>query len=202
MNICISKGNGKMGEIPSVSLPAGVTCGNVPCLKQCYARKLTLLRPNVKDSYAKNYQILVSDPDTYWREVNAQLCLSRFFRFHVSGDIPDKEYLRQMIRAAKKNGHCEILCFTKKYDMVNEEIDSGAKLPGNLHLIFSVWKGLDISNPHNLPEAHVRYKDGTTTASPYAIPCNKYSGNCAICASIEGGCWSLNKGEQVVFDEH
>ena len=39
--------------------------------------------------------------------------LSRFFRFHVSGDIPNTTYLCRMVEVAKRNRHCEILCFTK-----------------------------------------------------------------------------------------
>lgn len=50
-----------------------------------------------------------------------------------------------------------------------------------------------------LPEAHVLYRDGTTTAREDAKKCG---GNCTECACISGGCWSLKKGEQVVFKEH
>ena len=54
-------------------------------------------------------------------------------------------------------------------------------------------------NPFSLPEAHVRYKDGSTTAGADAKEC---SGNCAACAITDGGCWTLNSGEQVIFNEH
>ena len=56
-----------------------------------------------------------------------------------------------------------------------------------------------MDNPFQLPEAHVRYKDGTTTARPDAKECG---GNCTECACTSGGCWSLHTGEQVVFNEH
>lgn len=125
--------------------------------------------------------------------------MSRFFRFHVSGDIPDKDYLTHMISIAERNSHCEILCFTKRYELVNEHLDSGGKVPQNLHFIFSKWRGTEMPNPHNLPEAHVRYRDGTTTASNNAKECG---GNCAECAITDEGCWTLKSGEQVVFNEH
>lgn len=125
--------------------------------------------------------------------------MSRFFRFHVSGDIPDIYYLNHMIDIAERNPHCEILCFTKKYGIVNGYLDVGGIIPKNLHLIFSAWRGLKMENPHGLPEAHVRYKDGTTTAHENAVQC---SGNCTECALTEGGCWSLKDGLEVVFDEH
>lgn len=125
--------------------------------------------------------------------------MSRFFRFHVSGDIPDIYYLNHMVDIAERNPHCEILCFTKKYVVVNSYLDAGGIIPKNLHLIFSAWRGLKMENPHGLPEAHVRYRDGTTTAHENAVQC---SGNCTECALTEGGCWSLKDGQEVVFDEH
>jgi hypothetical protein len=104
-----------------------------------------------------------------------------------------------MVAIAKRQPHCEILCFTKKYNLVNEFIEQGGELPSNLHMIFSGWVGLDMANPFSLPEAHVRYRDGSTTAREDAIEC---SGNCTECALTEGGCWNLQKGQQVIFNEH
>lgn len=198
-HISISNGNIKMGAIPSVSLPSIITCRQCDCQKKCYAAKIERLRPSVRKAYGKNLFILKDDPDAYWREVEAAIMMSRFFRFHVSGDIPDMSYLVRMVGVASRQPHCQILCFTKKFELVNEFLDSGAVLPENLHVIFSGWKGLDMVNPHKLPEAHVKYKDGTTTDRPDAIPC---SGNCADCARTDGGCWTLQRGQQVVFNEH
>lgn len=125
--------------------------------------------------------------------------MSRFFRFHVSGDIPDMSYLVRMVQVASRQTHCQILCFTKRFELVNAYLDEGNQLPANLHLIFSGWPGLTMQNPYDLPEAHVRFKDGTTTARPGAIPCG---GNCADCARTDEGCWVLQNGQQVIFDEH
>ena len=147
--------------------------------------------------------------------------MSRFFRFHVSGDIPSKEYLEKMIDVARRNPHCEILCFTKKYEIVSDCINdaymasiyntsihqqffnlsavASTVLPKNLHIILSGWVGLEMLNPYQLPEAHVRYRDGSTTAREDAIECG---GNCTECAMTEGGCWNLQYGQQVIFNEH
>ena len=165
--------------------------------------------------------MIVKDPETYWREVEASIMMSRFFRFHVSGDIPSTEYFAKMVEVAKRNPHCEILCFTKKYEIVSEYIDkkyldsifgttihpqlynlwmiAESFIPKNLHRVFSGWTGLQMYNPYQFPEAHVRYRDGSTTARKDAIEC---SGNCTECALTEGGCWRLQKGQQVVFNEH
>ena len=125
--------------------------------------------------------------------------MSRFFRFHVSGDIPDMGYLLHMVSVARRNPHCELLCFTKKYELVNYWLDNGGNIPPNLHLVFSIWRGLPVNNKYDLPEAHVRYRDGTTTADDGAKECG---GNCTECATTDEGCWILKRGEQVVFNEH
>lgn len=202
MHISISKGNTKMGAIPSVSLPAGISCRtDCTCLKKCYALRLERRRKTVHNAYQRNYHVLKNSPETYWREVEASIMTARFFRFHVSGDIPDMDYLINMIRIAKRNKHCEIVCFTKKYELVNAYLAKHKSLPKNLHLTFSVWQGLNCPNPYNLPEAHVLYRDGTTTAGRNARLCG---GNCTACAigTTDGGCWTLKTGEQVVFHEH
>lgn len=195
----ISSGNSKMGSVPSVSLPSIKTCRQCACQSKCYAQKLERLRPAVRNAYQHNLEVLINEPETYWREVEASVMMSRFFRFHVSGDIPTAEYLANMVAVAGRNSHCEILCFTKRYEMVNEFIEQNGELPSNLHMIFSGWIGLDMVNPFSLPEAHVRYRDCSTTACDNAVECG---GNCTECAMTDGGCWSLQKGQQVVFNEH
>ena len=197
--LSISKGNSKMGSIQSISLPSVVTCAPCECHKKCYARKLERLRPSVAKAYQRNFEVLQSDPETYWREVEASIMMSRFFRFHVSGDIPNADYLKQMLLIAARQPHCQILCFTKKYGLVNDALSLGKEFPSNLHIIFSAWVGLEMANPFSLPEAHVRYRDGTTTARPDAVECG---GNCAECAMTGCGCWILKNGEQVIFNEH
>lgn len=121
MEVKISSGNSKLGKIPSVSLPAGETCrSDCECSKKCYAKKLERLRKTVREAYQHNYDLLKNKPDVYWREVEASIMMSRFFRFHVSGDIPDEDYLIHMLETAQRNPHCEILCFTKKFEIVNK----------------------------------------------------------------------------------
>ena len=195
----ISQRNSKMGNVPSVSLPAVITCRECDCHQKCYARKLERLRPAVRNAYRHNLEVLQNDPDTYWREVEAAIMLTRFFRFHVSGDIPDDKYFDKMVEIAERNQHCQILCFTKKYEIVNNYIADNWAIPDNLRVIFSAWDNLPVDNPYNLPVAYVRFRDGHTDAPEKAINCG---GNCSECASTDGGCWTLESGEAVVFDEH
>lgn len=202
IHVCISKGNTKMGTIPSVSLPAVLTCKKgCACCKYCYALKIERLRKTVRESYQRNLKILREDSDKYWREVNEAVKMNRFFRFHVSGDIPDTLYFSHMILTAYENPHCEILCFTKQYEIVNDMVKLLAdnKLPENLHIIFSADSNLKMDNPYQFPEAHIRFKDGSCTAKKGAIECY---GNCTECCVAGCGCWKLKKGEQVVFNQH
>lgn len=200
-HVSISRGNAKMGAIPSVSLPPIKTCNPDACKlcgKKCYVRRYVGRRTSVRQAYERNLTILKSEPEKFWREVNAAVAMSTHFRFGVSGDIPDYDYLLKMVEVAKRNKHCEILCFTKQYGFVNKYLKT-KRLPKNLHLIFSAWKGLPMDNPYNLPETHVFYRDGTTTASDGARYC---SGNCFECAVANRNCWNLKKGEQIIFKEH
>lgn len=159
----------------------------------------------MRNAYKRNLTILKTEPDVYWREVEGKIMMSTFFRYHVSGDIPDMDYLMHMVQIAERNKHCNCLCFTKKYEMINsylsklQENGSDPVFPANLHIIMSGWKGIKMDNPFHLPEAHVLYRDGTTTASPEAKEC---SGNCTHCAITDSGCWTLKRGEQIVFKEH
>lgn len=202
-HVVISKGNIKLGMIQSVSLPPVVTCSPLACKfcgKKCYAKKMCKLRPTVKESYDNNLDILMNDKELFWREVEGSIKLTTYFRFFVSGDIYDKDFLENMVLCARKNKHCNILCFTKKYSLVNEYLEHH-RLPKNLNIVFSAWKGLEMPNPFNLPTAEVMYKDGTSTAEEG----KKYMycpGNCSECISEKRSCWNLKKGEGVIFAEH
>lgn len=197
-NVCISKGNIKMGEIKSVSLPPVVTCAEgCTCAKKCYAMKMCRIYKNVKTSYDRNLRIYETNPKEYWRQVDDAMCTSRFFRMHVAGDIPTYEYLLEMIEVVNNNPHCDVLSFTKRYDFVNRYLDNGGELPKNLHLLFSEWKGMKMDNHHNLPIAHVIFK-GEEPKENWNI-CN---GNCLECAKKKINCWSLGYGEHVAFYEH
>lgn len=202
VKISISTGNRKMGAIPSVSLPPVVTCApGVPCAKKCYACKMCRIYKNVGASYNRNLEIVENNPDLYWSQVNAALTMNRFFRFHVSGDIINDEYMEKMVESARNNSHCEVLVFTKQYDIVNKYVNSNGALPDNLHLIFSLWDAewnKSVKNPHNFPTTTVIFKDGTPGAK-YDKICG---GNCFECAMTGGGCWDIKSGECLAFYEH
>ena len=195
--ISISKGNTKMGFIPSVSLPPVVTCANCcTCAKKCYAAKLCRIYPGVRKAYQKNLDILKNDMDDYFLQVKAAAMLSKYFRFHVSGDIPDMNYLDCMVKLAQDLPGTTFLAFTKQYNFINNYLQY-ADIPSNLKIIFSAWPGMPMENPYNMPVAHVIFR-GSDPAADWKI----CGGNCSECACRGVGCWELKNGEHIAFYEH
>lgn len=195
--INISKGNSKMGAIPSVSLPACITCNpDAPCFKKCYARRLNRYT-NVKNAYQNNLDLLNEDWMEYWRQLREQVKTARFFRYHVSGDIPNKGYFKEMVITACKNPNTQFLAFTKQYDIVNNYIDIVGGLPNNLKIIFSNWGDWKCKNPYNLPQCEIIFK-GQEIPENYKL----CGGNCTDCACRGVGCWELKNGEIIAIKEH
>lgn len=198
MKLSISKGNSKMGAIPSVSLPPITTCPKgVPCATKCYAAKLCRIYPTVKKAYQNNLDLLNENWASYWEQVRQAVATTKYFRFHVAGDIPNPCYFKEMVITAKQNPTTQILAFTKQYEIVNNYIAIMGELPPNLHIIFSEWGNIKPNNPYNLPTSAVIFK-GTA-------PCDNWKicgGNCSECACRGVGCWELKKGETIAFYEH
>ena len=196
--ISISHGNSKMGAIPSVSLPACITCNpNAPCFKKCYAAKLERIYKNTRNAYARNLDILQTEPAHYWLQVKAAAMCTRYFRYHVSGDIPNGHYLKMMVQIAQDLPNTVFLAFTKQYPIVNDYLNDGGTIPENLKIIFSNWGAWKCENPHGLPTSEVIFK-GSEPAQDWKI----CGGNCAVCACRGVGCWELKNGETIAFYEH
>ena len=199
MKISISPGNVKMGAIPSVSLPPVATCPkNAPCYKKCYARRMAARYPNVRNAYENNLQEFLNDPQGYFLQVQAAAITTRFFRWHVAGDIPNAEYLGGMIETAQKCPCTSFLCFTKQFDIVNDFLNGGGTIPENLKIIFSTWNEYrPAENPHNLPLSAVIFRGQETPENVKSC-----GGNCTECACRGVGCWELKNGETIAFYEH
>ena len=193
-----SKGNKKLGAIPSVSLPACVTCNPcAPCFKECYARKVERIYTTARDSYAKNLATLQESPAEYWQQVRKAVSMYRFFRYHVSGDIPNASYFAEMVKTAELYPHTTFLAFTKQFPIVNAFLSNGGVIPSNLVIIFSNWGSWKCENPHSLPTCEVVFK-GELPAESWKV----CGGNCTECACRGIGCWELKKGETIAIYKH
>ena len=199
-SVSISKGNVKMGSVPSVSTLPLLTCPaicNGTCAESCYASKIANLRSSVLKSYARNTALLMLKPEFYWMDVKRAMMATRFFRFHVSGDILNKEYFENMVNACEANTHCQVLVFTKRFEIVNAWIKENGDLPENLHILFSGWETMKPINPNKLPETNVYNKNET--------PDEKWllcGGNCFECGCRGVGCWQARKGDVIAFRKH
>lgn len=203
MKVNISHTNSKLGGfIPSINLPAGLTCrADAPCQKGCYAKKGNFSYNNVKTSLQNNLDIFNNSPNDYFKQIISELnnedITYKFFRWHSSGDIINYEYLKGIIKVAEACPQTKFLCFTKKFNLVNMYLEF-KQLPENLRIVFSAWdKDFKVDNPHNLPVTYVNFKNSEKNADipEYAIPC---VGKCYECKA----CWTLEKGQSVVFNQH
>ena len=198
LTVSISRGNAKLGAIPSVSLPAGITCNpGAPCFKECYARRIAYRYKESKNAYDRNLYILTNNQVAYWLQVRAAAIMSKYFRYHVSGDIPDTGYFAEMVKTAEMLPGTTFLAFTKQYKIVNDYINGGGHIPENLKVIFSNWRAWKCDNPHNIPVCEVIFKDDTP-AENWKI----CGGNCTECACRGIGCWELKKGDTIAIYKH
>lgn len=204
MNIKISTTNSKLGyQIPSISLLPQCSCRkDAPCSKDCYGKKGNFTYKSVQEAQRHNYDCYARDGDAYFNEIvsylNDALISYKYFRWHTVGDIVDNDYLLGMIKVANKCKRVKFLCFTKKFDIVNDYVAHGGKIPNNLKIIFSAWhKAFKVDNPFGFPVAYVffRKEELNPDIPEMAIPCG---GHCPECLA----CWSLKKGQSVFFDQH
>ena len=199
IHVTISKANSKMGAVASVSMLPFLTCPSrcgSTCGMKCYAAKLANLRQVVLKSYANNTAIAVMKPDMYWKEIDKACSGIKYFRFHVSGDIINAQYLQHMVQIAKNHPGTEFLAFTKRYEIVNDYLNEH-RLPTNLHILFSGWTNLTPDNPHALPETNV-IEHGKEPEEAWKI----CSGNCFNCAKAGTGCWTAQPGDVIAFHMH
>ena len=199
VKLSISSGTEKMGAVPSVSLLPFITCPGRctgSCSRECYAAKIANLRKSVLEAYARNTALVMDRPEIFWAGVNAAMAGTRFFRFHVSGDIVNGEYFENLVNACRNNPHCETLVFTKRYEIVNAWMKKNGALPENLHLLLSGWENLKPINPHKLPETNVFGKEGPRDDWKVC------GGNCFECGCRGVGCWQAKNGETIAFKKH
>jgi len=189
LEISISKGNIKLGRIPSVSLTPRVSCPpNVPCYKYCYARKAYRMYKNTRSAYDRNYNLVVRMPDEYFKQIQDYLTKKKpeYFRWHVSGDILSQNYLENMKVIAVNNPNTNFLAFTKNFNL------DYSYLPDNLIIRFSYWTGW---GDYNNKMLSAWYQDGLENRmASDAFECQ---GSCMDCKT----CWDKDT-KQVIFNKH
>ena len=211
--ISISAGNIKLGDISSVSLPAVITCRpDAPCFQKCYARHMQNFKKNCLTAWTRNLDIYRNNPESYWLQLRAHCSMVSAFRFHVSGDIPDIQYLEGIIKLARECRNCQFLMFTKRAEWVNDKISALKKqkkaLPKNLHILLSNWGSWTLPNPYGLPVTNVIPRHTTPAeieklVSDGSTICPSKHGEwgCADCFKAGINCWAKGT-KQILFPEH
>ncbi len=182
--LTISSGNSKLRGIPNLNLPPIKTCvENPPCASLCYARKAYegYARNTCGPAWDGNLALWYSSVGNF--RAALKLWLERYkpqyFRWHSSGDIPDRVYHRMMLEITKKFPKTRFLCYSRR-DYAWSDVESIARLP-NLRIVRSVWLD-ETERPTKQPYFKVLPKDGLSMPS--------CPGSCAYCKA----CWHLEAG--------
>lgn len=205
IKICISKGNRKIGRVMNVSLPPILSCGNCrECKDICYDIKACLQYPNtVIDARIRNFVILKKNRAEYFRRIDAAISrrrVNKYFRWHVAGDIIDRDYFENMVAIARRHPDFIFWTYTKMYKIVNSWIDDNGPIPSNMRVMFSEWDGMPMENPHNMPVFSCKLAAGNKNHPvEYFESLYKCPGNCDICKACGRGCIG---GENTYADEH
>lgn len=196
--VSISKGNIKLGSIPSISFPPVVTCAHCEeCAKDCYALRLSKRYKNTREAWQNNLDIYNTTPELIEEAILKTALTTSYFRYFVGGDMPDGAFLLIAIRIAEQRPNCKFLMFTKKFEVVNAYLKSGVIIPNNLVIILSAWRGLEPVNPFRLPVSRVIFKDDFMPVNGYVC-----GGNCTECIGKYKGCFYLSNGSEVYFYKH
>lgn len=194
----ITTTNSKLGGmIAQVNMPYALSCRpDAPCFKECYCSHGNMAYENVRKSHIEKYNFYKENPKAFFNMIDVELSYMpyRYFRWHSSGDIVDMQYLDYMCKIARKHKGTMFLCFTKKYELVNEYLNKHRK-PNNLCIVLSSWKEWKPENPHNLPTSYVIDKNEELPL--YSYECG---GNCGKCEGTH--CWHMKKGDSVTFHKH
>ena len=201
--LCISKGNVKIGRVMNVSIMPILTCKHCSgCAWLCYDIKACSQYPGtVIDARMRNTTLLKRDRDEFFARIDDAMNRrrkSKYFRWHVAGDIPDVDYFDRMVENARRHPDFVIWTYTKHYEAVNEWVAAhgGTReaVPANLTVMFSEWRGMPMVNPYGFPEFRVVFKDDADKPAGHYCP-----GNCDICKTLHRGCVV---GETTYCNEH
>lgn len=139
----ISKKNRKLGKTMNVSLPPGITClPDAPCRLKCYALKFYKMRSRVKKAWDDNLAFYNLNSRAYFADIQAVIQNRKpaYFRWHVSGDVPDILYAENVAAIAEAFPETQFLIYTRVPDYF---FYMRSEMPPNLSILESQWLGYD-----------------------------------------------------------
>ena len=194
MQLKISLNNSKIGKIPNLSLPPGVSCApGVPCFNEgCYAKGPYNRYPATKAAWDSNYKLFIENSAKFFAEWDEWLTKHKpkRFRIFVGGDFPSESFYFMTEGLAIEHPKTSFLAFTKRYDY------DYSRRPENLQIVLSTWPGWPLPTNTSLPWAWLSEDFRRRKSAPhYACP-----GGCGDCPFF---CWDkLDKDTHVVFPRH
>ena len=157
--------NRKTGDIPTINLPAFITCAQ--CTRSqtgcggsgmCYAMNgLQAMGTSVK-ARCRNLVLFRRNPGRFFKLAAADTAAYRLARWHDSGDIVNAAYFEGMISVARMNPDTIYLAMTKQLNIINEYCDRNGRdtIPANLQILISKWDNFDAGeNRYNFPTTEV-----------------------------------------------
>lgn len=207
--IVISKGNSKVGNIPSFSLPALTTCPGKSdwCSSNCYANKISRIYTNVRNSYTNNFESaedtdFTSLMDTEIKKLSKKKINT--FRIHVSGDMYSNEYIDKWISLIKANPSMTFYSYTRSW-RESSLLDKLTELKNlnNMTLFASVDNDLQASIPMLKKEWRIAYAADTMPTSPTEkyVFCPEQAGKKDSCEQCTL-CFNINTSVNIYFETH
>ena len=186
-----------MGKIKNISFPPIISCRpRALCANKCYAKQAYLQYPGTKKAWDENYQLYKTVPTEYWNQLykwfqNRHKPI-KYFRWHVSGDIPDNKYYSHMILFCRIFNDIQFLCFTKRYELIKYK----HLVPRNLTMIYSHWinDGITLKGVRQAWVYDSKDVDNRIPKSAYKCPAD-----CQVCGLM---CWKLKNSGHVMFNIH
>lgn len=201
MNIKISRGNSKLGEIPNISLIPVKDCANCEsCKDSCYALKAWKMYPRTRAAWRINSRAFRDDLQQAMSEVlkwfmDKSHNTPRFFRVHVAGDFLSQQHVNFWMLVADTIPGVKFLAFTKRHDLLYRQA------PANLQVVLSMFPGMPEPRGFStwLPRAWVSEDKAGNKESRVPSDAIECPGHCDSCAM----CWHLKDlGRDVVFPFH
>lgn len=171
LELHVSSGNDKMGDIPYISMPAGedpiyrsdgallrdfpgTCCGCCSgCKGDCYALTIEVYRDKARIAYAENYVLAKYAPDLFREMVVKYLkrCNRRCFRWHESGEFFSYEYLQLVCEICAMFPRIQFYAYTKRYAWLRKAKDAGI-IPPNFKINVSARRENSAALEKYLPE--------------------------------------------------
>ena len=198
MNLHISPGNTKMGNIPSFSLPAITTCpGSTPlCRKHCYANRNAQMYKDTAECYKRNHAEAEQSNFLETLGHHIHTLNARYFRIHVCGDFYDQRYLNIWTYIGKEFPNMDFLAFSKSFHL------DYSNAPNNLNVIWSVFPDTEMSTVPSGPRAFTDFSE-THVDAPYAPGITDSAIKCAGLCTTCGTCYHSNENQlDTIFEAH